>query len=77
MSDIKKKVEYAMLWAATVMLALIIINMQNDEAIDWIFAISAGLVVGAVNLAWAVIREKVRQRKERKKQSDKEENKDA
>lgn len=77
MSDIKKKVEYAMLWAATVMLALIIINMQNDEAIDWIFAISAGLVVGAVNFAWAVIREKVRQRKERKKQSDKEENKDA
>lgn len=77
MSDIKKKVEYAVLWAATVMLALIIINMQNDEAIDWIFAISAGLVVGAVNLVWAVVREKVRQRKKRKKQIDKERKKDA
>lgn len=77
MSDIKKKVEYAVLWAATVTLGAIIINMQNDKPIDWLFALTAGLTVGAVNLAWAVVREKVRQRKERKKQSDKEEKKDA
>lgn len=70
MRDMKKKVEYAALWAATVMMALIIINMRNDEAIDWISAIAAGLAVGAINLAWAVIREKIRQWKSRKKESE-------
>lgn len=69
MSDIKKKAEYAVLWAATVALGAIIINMKNNEPIDWQFALTAGLTVGAVNLAWAVIREKIRQRKERKKDS--------
>lgn len=70
MRDMKKKIEYAALWAATVMLGMIIINMQNDEAIDWIFAIAAGLTVGTVNLVWAVIREKIRQRKRRKKEAE-------
>lgn len=70
MRSIEKKIEYAALWAATVMLALIIINMQNNEAIDWIFAIAAGLAVGTVNFVWAVIREKIGKRKKRKKESE-------
>lgn len=70
MGGIEKKIEYAALWAATVMLALIIINMQNNEAIDWIFAIAAGLAVGTVNFVWAVIREKIGKRKKRKKESE-------
>lgn len=70
MSDIKKKVEYAVLWAATVALGAIIINMQNDKPIDWLFALTAGLSVGAVNLVWAVVREKFRRRKSRKKESE-------
>lgn len=70
MRSIEKKIEYAALWAATVMLALIIINMQNNEAIDWIFAIAAGLAVGTVNFLWAVIREKIGKRKKRKKESE-------
>lgn len=70
MKDMKKKIEYAALWAATVMMALIIINLQDDEAIDWAFAIAAGLAVGAVNLVWAVIREMIRQRKSRKRGSE-------
>lgn len=69
MGNIEKKIEYAALWAATVMLALIIINMKNDEAIDWLFAITAGLAVGTVNFLWAVIREKISKRKKRKKES--------
>lgn len=59
----RKKVEYAALWAVTVALGAIIINMQNGERIDWLSAILIGLAVGAVNLAWAVVREKLRQRK--------------
>lgn len=69
-NDMKKKIEYAVLWAATVALGAIIINMKNDEPIDWLFALTAGLAVGAVNLVWAVVREKIRQRKNRKKGSD-------
>lgn len=70
MGGIEKKIEYAALWAATVMLALIIINMKNDEAIDWLFAIAAGLAVGTVNFVWAVIKEKIKKRKSRKKESE-------
>lgn len=70
MRDMKKKIEYAVLWAATVALGAIIINMKNDEPIDWLFALTAGLAVGAVNLVWAVVREKIRQRKSRKKESE-------
>lgn len=62
----KKKTEYAVLWAATVALGAIIINMQNNEPIDWLFALTAGLAVGAANLVWAVVREKIRQRRGRK-----------
>lgn len=58
------------MWAATVMLGLIIINMKDDEAIDWLFAIAAGLAVGMVNFVWAVIREKIKKRKSRKKESE-------
>lgn len=77
MRDMNKKIEYAVLWAATVALGAIIINMKNNEPIDWLFALTAGLAIGAVNLAWAVVREKIRQRKKRKKQIDKEEKPDA
>ena len=66
-NDMKKKMEYAVLWAATVALGAIIINMKNNEPIDWLFALTAGLAVGAVNFIWAVVREKIRQRKSRKK----------
>lgn len=61
--SMRKKVEYAALWAATVALGAIIINMQNGEQIDWLSAIVIGLAVGAVNLVWAVVREKLRRRK--------------
>lgn len=70
MKDMKKKIEYAVLWAATVALGAIIINMKNNEPIDWLFALTAGLAVGVVNLVWAVIRETIRQRKSRKKESE-------
>lgn len=70
MRDMNKKIEYAVLWAATVALGAIIINMKNDKPIDWLFALTAGLTVGAVNLVWAVISEKIRQRKNRKKDSE-------
>lgn len=70
MKNIGKKVEYAVLWAATVALGAIIINMKNDKPIDWLFALTAGLVVGVVNFVWAVIRETISQRKSRKKDSE-------
>lgn len=63
----EKKIEHAALWAATVALGAIIINMRNGEQIDWLFALALGFTVGAVNLVWAIIREKAGQRKGRKK----------
>ncbi|MCX4305276.1 MAG: hypothetical protein OSJ69_05680 [Acetatifactor sp.] len=63
----KGKLEKALLWACTVAAGSIVLNVVHNEPFNWDRALLAGLTVGALNLLWSVISEKLKDIKGKKK----------
>ncbi|MGN0403457.1 MAG: hypothetical protein ACI4HQ_14535 [Acetatifactor sp.] len=63
----RKKIENAALWAATVMTGMVVINLQNKSAIDWKWDIIVGLAVGLLSFLWATVKEAFQKLKNKKK----------
>ena len=49
----RKRIENAALWTAVVMSGMVVINLQNNNPINWMKNIIIGLIVGVIQFLWA------------------------